>query len=140
NALDGAPPDRGSERRHARCRASIFATVPQLRQGLALCGGFGRRRGLLFRIDDYHLDAANDGLPVGLVRDGREEHLDKLLAKRPRVRARNLAQIRHSPNVVEGLHDGRLDVGIQLAGHTLLAAGTEPSAAALAATAMRPAS
>jgi ATP-dependent DNA helicase RecQ len=34
---------------------------------------------------------------VGLVRDLREEHLAKQCAKRARVRARNLAQIRRSP-------------------------------------------
>ena len=38
-----------------------------------------------------------------------------------RVRARKLAQILRSPNLVEGLHDGRHDVGSQLVWDALLA-------------------
>jgi hypothetical protein len=97
------------------------------------CLFFGRRRepptalrrGLLFRVHHYELDAVNrmDGI-VGVARDLRGEHLAKQCAKCARIRARDAAQVLRAADFAESLHDGGLDVGGQLVGHALLAAGT----------------
>ena len=90
------------------------------------------RPNLLRRRDHHILDAIDDlERDAGVGSDLHREHLGKQRAKRAWIALCDLPQVLSATGLIEGFDDGLLDVGGQLIGRALFAAGAVSVAAVL---------